>query len=176
MVWSFSLAVECGESEAGAAKFCQHFQGNILNLDDGSSFECRGDIFQDLDDNWWCRVCPQGISLTGINTPETAYLMTEIGISLYRLLQSAPDFRFALVGVEVDEFRTYTELIEDRELLAVLFPGLVLANPVWKSIGSPGSFRKFAGNYVWQSYGGEVYRPLRASVDLTERLDRLSVV
>jgi hypothetical protein len=176
MVWSFSLASECGESEADAAKFCQHFQGSILNLDDGSSFECRGDIFQDLDDNWWCRVCPQGISLTGINTPETAYLMTEIGISLYRLLQSAPDFRFALVGVEVDEFRTYTELIEDRELLAVLFPGLVLANPVWKLIGSPGSFRKFAGDYVWQSYGGEVYRPLRASLDLTERLDRLSVV
>jgi hypothetical protein len=176
MVWSFSLSAECGESEADADKFCQHFQGSILNLDDGSSFECRGDIFQDLDDNWWCRVCPQGISLMGINTPETAYLMTEIGISLYRLLQSAPDFRFALVGVEVDEFRTYTELIEDRGLLAVLFPGLVLANPVWKSIGSPGSFRKFAGNYVWQSYGGEVYRPLRASLDLTERLDQLSVV
>ncbi len=176
MVWSFSLSAECGESEADADKFCQHFQGSILNLEDGSSFECRGDIFQDLDDNWWCRVFPQGISLTGVNTPEAAYLMTEIGISLYRLLQSAPDFRFALVGVEVDEFRTYTELIEDRGLLAVLFPGLVLANRVWKSIGSPGSFRKFSGDYVWQSYGGEVYHPLKASLDLTERLDRLSVV
>jgi hypothetical protein len=176
MAWSFGLAAECGESEADAARFCQHFQGSVLNLNDSSSFECRGDIFAELENNWWCRVCPQGISLTGIDTPETAYLMTEIGILLYRLLQSAPAFRFALVGVEVDEFRTYDELIEDRELLAVLFPGLVLANPVWKSIGSPGSFRKFAGDYVWQSYGGEVYRPLRASLDLTERLDRLSMV
>ena len=176
MVWSFSLAAECGESEADATRFCKHFQGNVLNLNDGLNFECRGNIFQDLDDNWWCRVCPEGISLTGINTPESAYLMTETGILLYRMLQSAPDFRFALVGVEVDEFRTYHELIEDRELLAVLFPGLVLANLVWKSIGSPGSFRKFSGDYVWQSYGGEVYHPLRASLDLTERLDRLSVV
>jgi hypothetical protein len=176
MAWSFGLAAECGELEANAANFCQHFQGSILNLNDGSSVECRGGIFQDLDDNWWCRVCPQGVRLTGVDTPETAYLMTEIGILLYRLLQLAPAFRFALVGVEVDEFRTYHELIEDRSILAVLFPGLVLAHPVWKSIGSPGSFRKFAGDYVWQSYGGEVYRPLRASLDLTERLDRLSVV
>lgn len=176
MAWSFGLAAECGELEADAARFCQYFQGNILNLNDGSSFECRGDIFQDLEDNWWCRVCPQGVSLTGINTPETAYVMTEIGILLYRLLQSAPAFRFALVGVEVDEFRTYRELIEDREILAVLFPGLVLANSVWKSIGSPGSFRKFAEDYVWLSYAGEVYHPLRASSDLTERLDRLFVV
>jgi hypothetical protein len=176
MAWSFGLAAECGELETDAARFCQYFQGSVLNLNDGSSFECRGDIFQDLEDNWWCRVCPQGISLTGINTPETAYVMTEIGILLYRLLQSAPAFRFALVGVEVDEFRTYQELIEDREILAVLFPGLVLANPVWQSIGSPGSFRKFVGDYVWLSYAGEVYHPLRASSDLTERLDRLSVV
>jgi hypothetical protein len=78
--------------------------------------------------------------------------------------------------IEWIDFRTYDELIADREILAVLFPGLVLANPVWKSIGSPGSFRKFARDYVWQSYGGEVYRPLRASLDLTERPDRLSVV
>ncbi len=70
----------------------------------------------------------------------------------------------------------YQELIEDREILAVLFPGLVLANPVWRSIGSPGSFRKFIGDYVWLSYTGEVYHPLRASSDLTERLDQLSVV
>ena len=141
MVWSFSLAAECGELEADAARFLQHFQGSVLSLNDSSSFECQGDIFQDLEDNWWCRVCPQGVSLTGADTPETAYLMTEIGILLYRLLQSASAFRFALVGVEVDEFRTYHELIADRELLAVLFPGLVLDNSVWESIGSPGSFR-----------------------------------
>jgi hypothetical protein len=60
--------------------------------------------------------------LTGVDTPETAYLMTEIGILLYRQLQSAPAFRFALVGVEVDEFRTYSELSDDLEILAVLFP------------------------------------------------------
>jgi hypothetical protein len=176
MVWSFGLAAECGEVEADAAKFCQQFQGTILELNYGRSFECQADIFQDLENNWWCRVCPQGLSLTGVDTPDTAYLMTEIGILLYRQLQSAPPFRFAIVGMEVDEFRTYTELISDREILAVLFPGLVLANSVWQSLDAPGSFRKFGEDYVWLAYAGEVYHPLRASLDLTERLDRLSVV
>ena len=47
--------------------------------------------------------------------------MTELGILLYQRLLSAPSFRYALVGVEVDEFRTYNELLEDLPNLA--FPG-----------------------------------------------------
>jgi hypothetical protein len=35
--------------------------------------------------------------------------MTELGILLYQRLLSAPPFRYALAGIEVDEFRTYSE-------------------------------------------------------------------
>jgi hypothetical protein len=38
--------------------------------------------------------------------------MTELGILLYQTLRFT-SFRYAVVGVEVDEFRTYSELMED---------------------------------------------------------------
>jgi hypothetical protein len=54
--------------------------------------------------------------------------MTELGMLLYKHLRIAPPFRYALVGVEVDEFRTYSELIEDLPNLSI--PGLVLAKKI----------------------------------------------
>lgn len=72
-----------------------------------------------------CRVYPNNISELGIDSPESAYVITELGIFLYHTLRFAPSFRYALVGVEVDEFRTYSELIEDLSNLSL--PGLILA-------------------------------------------------
>ncbi len=54
---------------------------------------------------WACEI--------GIEAPESAYLMTKLGILLYQKLRSASSFRHSILGVEVDEFRTYSELIED---------------------------------------------------------------
>lgn len=173
MVWAFSLAAECGEIRADAERFCQHFYELSWTLSNGLESQFCGDIFQDVEDNWWGRICPSGISATGVDNPETAYLMTELGILLYQQLQSAPGFRYALVGVEVDEFRAYGELSSDAGIVAALFPGLVLAESVWRSIGSPLGFRSFARGYVWQPYAGEAYQPLRSSIDLSERLDSL---
>lgn len=64
--------------------------------------------------------------------------MTELGILLYQHLRSAPPFRYALVGMEVDEFRTYSELLEESHTPS--FPGLVLAETVWQAIGSSPTF------------------------------------
>ena len=96
--------------------------------------------------------------------------MTEIGIFMYQSLRFAPPFRYALVGMEVDEFRTYSELIEES---ALVFPGLVLAEAVWQATGSDSVFRLFSLGYVWKPYEGEVYRPLIASPDLKNKLDEL---
>jgi hypothetical protein len=38
------------------------------------------------------------MSEIGIEDPEAAFLMTEIGLLLYQTLQSAPAFRYAIVG------------------------------------------------------------------------------
>ena len=100
--------------------------------------------------------------------------MTELGILLYQRLRSAPTFRYALVGVEVDEFRTYSELLEDSSSLAFL--GLVLVQTVWEAIGSSPGFRPFSPGYVWKPYEGEVYKPLMASLELKSKLNELLIV
>lgn len=172
MTWTFSLSAECGNKLA-AEQFSNHFDRVSWVLSSGKSSQCSTGIFQDTEENWWCRVSPTTASEVGIDTPETAYQMTELGISLYQHLRSAPPFRYALVGVEVDEFRTYGELLEESVLV---FPGLVLAEKIWQLVGSPAAFRSFSQGYVWKPYEGEVYKPLMGSLDLRSKLNELLIV
>lgn len=174
MAWIFSLSAECGSEQARAQEFSQHFDGVYWTLSNGTQSKCEVSIFQDIEDNWWCQVCPNNISEVGVDTPETAYLMTELGLLLYQGLLSAPSFRYALVGVEVDEFRTYNELLEDLPNFA--FPGLVLSLSIWQESGSPQNFQHFCSGYVWKAYEGEVYKPLTTSPDLKTKLNQLLTV
>lgn len=174
MAWIFSLSAECGQEEAVAEQFASHFNELSLPLSNGSQSHCSAGVFQDSEDNWWCRVCPSGISQIGIDTPETAYIMTELGLLIYQNLRAAPPFRYALVGVEVDEFRSYSELLEDAAALTL--PGLVLAQSVWQAVGSPPAFHPFSLGYVWQPYEGEVYKPLMASSDLQSKWQELLIL
>ncbi len=174
MTWIFSLSAECGAEQATAERFVRHFDNTSWILSDGSQTQCDAEIFQDIEENWWCRVRPSGISEVGIDTPETAYLMTELGILLYQHLRSAPAFRYALVGVEVDEFRTYSELLEESSIPT--FPGLVLAETVWQVMGASPTFRSFSSGYTWKPYEGEVYKPLLVSSDLKDKLNELLIL
>ncbi|HIK03789.1 MAG TPA: hypothetical protein IGS40_03585 [Trichormus sp. M33_DOE_039] len=174
MVWIFSLSAECGSDKSDAYEFAQHFMEQILILSNGSPCLCRTDTFQDIENNWWCRVYPNNISELGIDSPESAYLMTELGILLYKHLRTAPRFRYALVGVEVDEFRTYSELIEDLPNLSI--PGLVLDKKIEQEIKTLPVYRHFISVYVWQLYEGEIYNPLMVSPDLKNKLDELLFV
>jgi len=174
MVWIFSLSAECGSDQSKAIQFSQHFDGTTWVLSNGLQCQCRADIFQDIEENWWCRACPKNITEVGIINSESAYLMTELGILLYQHLQSAPAFLYALVGVEVDEFRTYSELLEESSDLNI--PGLVLAIEVANKISVSSTFRPFSFGYVWQPYKGEVYNPLVTSLDLKNKLNVLLAV
>lgn len=174
MTWAFSLSAECGAEQVAAEQFAQHFDGLSWVLSEGLQSQCKTAIFHDSEENWWCRVCPTTLSGVGIDTPDIAYTMTELGIFLYQRLRSAPSFRYALVGVEVDEFRTYLELT--TEISAPSFPGLVLAETVWRSLRDSTSFRPFSPGYVWQPYEGEVYKPLMVSPDLKDKLNELIVL
>ncbi|BAU14574.1 hypothetical protein LEP3755_51230 [Leptolyngbya sp. NIES-3755] len=176
MAWVFSLSIECGSEKTRAEDCAHYFDGLSLQRSDQQIHHCSASLFQDLEENWWCRVCPDKLSEIGIDAPQMAYVMTELGILLYRHLQSAPPFRYALAGVEVDEFRTYSELQEDAAVLGVLFPGLVLSEETWRSLSCPSAFRPFRSGYVWKRYEGEVYRPLIASPDLTDKLNELLIL
>lgn len=107
---------------------------------------------------------------TGIDSPFNAYLMTHLGLAFYQRLKTAPSFRYALVGVEVDEFRTYNELLEEEDLD---FPGLVLSESLWQEMGSSPVFQPFSSGYVWKPYEGEVYKPLISSLDLQKKFNEL---
>jgi hypothetical protein len=174
MAWIFSLSAECGSDEIDAHKFAEHFEGILLLLSNGCQCQCRTDTFQDIEDNWWCRVSPNNLSEVGIDSPESAYLMTELGILLYQSLRFAPPFRYALVGVEVDEFRSYSELIEESSNLSM--PGLVLAKPIEQQLGILPLFRSFSPSYVWQPYAGEIYNPLMTSPSLKNKFNELLAV
>jgi hypothetical protein len=171
MAWVFSLSAECGSDESKAHKFAQYFEGMSWLLSNGRQCQCHTDTFQDIEENWWCRVSPSNLSEVGIDSPESAYLMTELGILLYQSLRFAPSFRYALVGVEVDEFKTYNELIEEAANLSI--PGLVLAKLLERELGIMPAFRSFSSSHVWQPYAGEIYNPLMASPNLKEKLNEL---
>jgi hypothetical protein len=171
MAWVFSLSAECGPTKAVASLFAQQFQQVTWNLSDGSQIQCRSTVFQDADANWWCRVIPSGVSQIGIEAPGSAYLMTELGILLYQQLRSIESYRYALVGVEVDEFRTYDELMGETPDFQI--PGLVISTQLWRGLGAPQSFKSFSPNYLWQTYEGEVYRPLMVSPILKEQMEQL---
>lgn len=171
MAWVFSLSAECGSEQGTAEQFAKHFEDTSWFLSNGSQPQCRTTIFQDIDENWWCRVCPVGMSEIGIEAPDSAYLMTELGILLYQHLQSAPTFRYALVGLEVDEFRMFNELLDEAPNLSM--PGLVVSDKTWQAIGAPSTFRTFSSGYVWQPYEGEAYKPLTVSPVLKEQMNRL---
>jgi hypothetical protein len=171
MAWIFSLSAECGLDESKAKRFAQYFEGVTWTLSNGHQCQCRTDIFQDIDENWWCRIWPDNISEIGIESPESAYLMTELGIIFYQHLRTASEFRYALVGVEVDEFRIYSELLQDSSELSI--PGLVLADEVWQALGLSSAYRPFSQGYVWLPYEGEIYNPLMASPSLKHKLNEL---
>ena len=179
MAWIFSLSAECGSDESNAKEFAQYFgeiRGYQWVLLNRSTYVCRTDIFQDIENNWWCRVYPErvysdNVSEVGIYSPESAYLMTELGLLFYEALKFDSSFRYALVGVEVDEFRTYSELIEDLPNLSI--PGLVLSTALAEEVKTLPVFRAFGSSYVWQPYEGEVYNPLMVSPDLKSKLDEI---
>lgn len=171
MAWIFGLSAECGSDENNAHIFAQHFEGMSFLLSNGLQCQCHTYTFQDIEENWWCQVSPNNLSEVGIDSPQSAYLMTELGILLYQSLRFAPTFRYGLVGVEVDEFRTYSELIEDSANLSI--PGLVLTKTLEQELKISSAFRSFSPGYVWQPYAGEIYNPLMVSPNLRNKLNEL---
>ena len=71
-------------------------------------------------------------------------------LALYERLRTAPRYRYALVGVEVDGFRYFDEL--DDDVVNHDYNGLVLAEEVWKHLGSPDVFVPFEPGYRWRPF------------------------
>jgi hypothetical protein len=149
MAWIFSLSAECGPQQEAAEAVANHFRGLTVTLEDGSSYPCGTGTFHD-GEGWWATVCPDGVTRNGINNEQERQQLTAISIALYEHLRSAPAFRYALVGVEVDGFRYFREL--DDDVVTMDFNGLVVSDAVWNHLGSPTIFVPFKPGYRWRPF------------------------
>ena len=123
MAWRFAFAAECGPDRADAEEVLE----NIVDSDwcPGPFY---GHIEQDHEENWWAQV----------NFPdlkEEQY--DEVRELIYTNIKEL-NFRFALADIEVDIFRTYTELQADLEHMH--FDFLVLSLETWQEFGIPNGF------------------------------------
>ncbi|WP_109830289.1 hypothetical protein [Reichenbachiella versicolor] len=101
-----------------------------------------------------CAITPNGTSTTGIDTKEQCIEMSELGLKLYDILKSAPDFRFALVGVEVDDFVEFNDLINEPEI-NLDRTGLVINRLIKHSSELYSNYEQFNETHYWTPYDGE---------------------
>ena len=150
MAWIFSLSAECGPQKEVAEEFARYFDGFTVTLADGSRFTCWSGTTRNDDECWWATICPDGVTRSGIGDEQERRQLTEIGFVLYERLRNAPPFRFALVGVEVEHWRQFSEL--DDDVVTRDSNGLVLSDSVWRHLGSPKVFVPFAHGYRWRPF------------------------
>jgi hypothetical protein len=151
VAYLFSLAVECGDEDAATA-CAEHFSGLAVDATVKRSSE---------DGAWWAVVSPDGVSTSGVTSPEVAESLTAAGQALLEHLRSAPRFRFALPGVEAFEALTLEQLDESEgsdPSFPERFDGLVVSDEVRERLGADAPFEPFAPGYSWFPYQGERHR------------------
>ncbi len=158
MAWVFSLSAECGNLRESAETFTDYFQDLVLTLSDSIEISCSSNVFHDGENNWWSLVNPEGVIAGGNTKFELCKTKraTEIGFLLYEYLKSAPMFRYAIVGWEVDGFREANEF--DADDLQNL-NGLVLSEEFCTRLDCQSELEPFAPNYYWRPYQGENWEP-----------------
>ena len=157
MGWFFSLSAEIGPNRAKADCFAEYFSRVLLKASNHIQFSCLTGVWPDRigeNDNYWCLVSPKNADGELVSVFENSELLTELGYELYKHLYLAPDFRYALVGIEVDGFIDYDELIVDEPEEYNGFDGLVISEDIWQLPGRPDCFVKFKPGYLWIPYIG----------------------
>jgi len=100
------------------------------------------------------------ISRYGIRSNEEALEMTQIGFEFYKHLRKAPNFRYALTGIEVDGWREINELYESPNDIE-LMKGFVINKKLYELIKCSVKMKTFRENYLWIPYEGEKYIELK---------------
>ena len=123
MPWQFAFAAECGPERKNAEAVLE----NIVDSD-----WCPGPFYghleEDEEENWWAQV----------NFPdlkEEQY--EEVRELIYNNIKEL-NFRYALADIEVDIFRTYSQLKEDLDQMH--FDHLLISYDVWQEFGIPPGF------------------------------------
>jgi hypothetical protein len=182
MAWIYSLSAECGPDKGQAELFADHFEGLSFELVTGNTSVCSVGVHPDGENNWWAGVFPSNITRSDGSGLRDAIEISEVGFRLYKHLESAPRFRFALFGCEVEEFRLYSRLADDVAIYRdgrtefnnhPAFSGLVLSTEIWEGLGKPTAFFPFGDNYRWRLYGGKEHSVISDQEEHGKLLRRL---
>jgi hypothetical protein len=73
MAWIFSFSAFSGLTQEAADLFAKHFNESAWVSSGEEPWKCSTQVFQDGEDNWWCMVCPSGISEIGVTSPEDGH-------------------------------------------------------------------------------------------------------
>lgn len=130
MVQLYSLSIECGSRESA-----EQVSDSVKPV---PFIECVN--YPDQESNWW--------SVITIDS-DLGYYELQLNIILYHILHSIPYvYRYALVGLEVDEFKKYNELIEEKDIKS--FKGLVVNNSLKDLLHiNNEEWQVFNEDYVW---------------------------
>ena len=145
----FEMWVETGDSKEDAINIQNYFKEIMIIKTELGEYPIE--VYQ-------CGINGSMITVDGIPTrgeysKEIAQELSLIGHEYYRHLKDAPEFRFALVGYDVDGYYEIEDFIEYPTNLT-LSPGIVIREDFYELAGSPGNFVEFRPKYVWNPYQG----------------------
>lgn len=131
MSWQYQIALECADNEEGM-EACVAFFQTLAESYKGSFVTSR----VDFDRNPW--VC--------LNFPENQFSESDwlaICKRAWPEIVGNLTFRYAICGLEVEHFRTWSELLEEGHEGFEQLGEVALSKRAWESLGSPSIFRPY---------------------------------
>jgi hypothetical protein len=126
MAYTYSLSIEC-EYKSHTETLSNYFSKLPYVLSIGT--------WEDKEGNFWCVIVPD----------MTSHTDKELTPILYKYLKTAPSvYRYALIGLEVDEFRELNELMKKNSLS--IFPGLIINERLGKEFND--TLEAFSDGYL----------------------------
>lgn len=157
MALIFSLFANCRDA-AHAARFAAHFDRVQWRLSDGTDSTLEAAPYSSAipfapSGTVW--VTPTKVSTYGIRDDRDAVQMTELGERLYERLRTAPEFEWAIAGIEVDQFHSDSDIVE---MTRDGWNGLVVSDAFRQRADSPITLEPFRAGSWWHPYIGEWQR------------------
>jgi hypothetical protein len=150
MAWLFQLAIECNTDATAAKRIKDHFDECPFALEGGVRGKFTvNPVSQDENNRWWVSVLSR-IGEKTLQSTDSKDLIAGVSGKLYDRLRSISGYRFALAGVEAFQFNdieALPTLVHNPALI-----GLVVDEQLFRQLGTPSEFVRFAEGYFWRPY------------------------
>jgi hypothetical protein len=146
----FNLFVETGNDEKGNEKLREYF----LSI---GKLETPFGVYEmktgNVENNIGITVSVNETGHTGLGSLGERKIATQVGHGFYELLKGAPEFRYAMVGVEAGEWVDGQDILDQNFDGYLPSHGLVINNEL--NIIKDEKLVPFKDGYSWTPYEGE---------------------